>query len=177
MNRLLTLSITLLLLAGLTAPALAQDDDPLRIVATTTQAADLLNILGGDHIEVIGLMGPGVDPHLYQPTESDIAAMNQADAVLYSGLHLEGQFDTVFEGLGERDILTYAIARPVDQAGFVFNNFNGPTRRAWAQPTRISGLIRVTGSWSSWIRRNCSASLTPTMPTTTSPMRRLTSPS
>ena len=119
-----SLLLTLLLLAGLTVPAMAQDEAQLHIVTTTTQATDLVNILGGEHIRVTGLMGPGVDPHLYQPTESDIAAMNEADAVFYSGLHLEGQFDTVFEGLGERDILTYAIARPVDQAGFVFNNFN-----------------------------------------------------
>ncbi len=96
-------------------------DGLFRIVATTTQAADLTKILteGVPGIDITPLMGPGVDPHLYQPTESDIAAMNAADMVVYSGLHLEGQFDAVFEALGERDVQVYALSRPVKEAGFV----------------------------------------------------------
>jgi manganese/zinc/iron transport system substrate-binding protein len=81
------------------------DDGILRVVATTTQAGDLMRILseGSDRVEVTQLMGAGVDPHLYQPTESDVAAMNRAQMVVYSGLHLEGQFDAVFQALGERE--------------------------------------------------------------------------
>jgi manganese/zinc/iron transport system substrate-binding protein len=62
-------------------------------------------------------MGAGVDPHLYKPTESDIAAMNAAQLVVYSGLNLEGQFDAVFAALGERQIRTYALATKVDAEG------------------------------------------------------------
>ena len=66
------------------------------LLQTTTQANDLMTILTKDvdGINITPLMGAGVDPHLYQPTESDITAMNEADIVIYSGLHLEGQFDT-----------------------------------------------------------------------------------
>lgn len=102
-------------------PEAAVASPTFRIVATTTQAADLTTILtaGVPGIDITPLMGPGVDPHLYQPTESDIAAMNAADMVVYSGLHLEGQFDAVFEALGERDVRVYALSRPVKEAGFV----------------------------------------------------------
>lgn len=118
----LLIVIIALLLAG-TAQA---QDIPLRIVATTTQAYDLLTILTTDvsGIEVIGLMGPGVDPHLYQPTEADISAMNTADLVVYSGLHLEGQFDTVFKALGERNIRVYALGKPVVDQGFALDPVN-----------------------------------------------------
>jgi manganese/zinc/iron transport system substrate-binding protein len=94
-----------------------------RVVGTTTQAYDLLSILseGADGVEVAGLMGAGVDPHLYQPTERDIRAMNQADLVVYSGLNLEGQFDAVFAALGEQGVGIYALADPVDQAGFIIS--------------------------------------------------------
>lgn len=111
-----------LLAAGMTT---AQDDG-LSIVATTTQAADLAHILseGVDGVTITGLMGAGVDPHLYQPTESDIAAMNTADIVLYSGLHLEGQFDAVFEALGEQGVPIYAVSQPVKDAGFVIGAFD-----------------------------------------------------
>lgn len=101
-------------------------EETLKIVATTTQASDLMRILTAD-VEGIGitpLMGAGVDPHLYQPTESDIAAMNAAEMVVYSGLHLEGQFDTVFAALGEQGIKTYALGLPVKDAGFIVGGFS-----------------------------------------------------
>jgi len=114
---------------GATEPASASDandgsiraDDIFQIVATTTQAADLAHILseGIDGIEITALMGAGVDPHLYQPTESDVTAMNQADLILYSGLHLEGQFDQVFEALEEQGGLIYSMGQAVKDAGFI----------------------------------------------------------
>ncbi|MFW5742756.1 MAG: metal ABC transporter solute-binding protein, Zn/Mn family [Spirochaetota bacterium] len=96
-------------------------DGALRIVGTTTQASDLLRILteGATNVEITGLMGAGVDPHLYQPTERDVQAMNAADVVVYSGLHLEGQFDAVFEALREQGVVVYAMSQPVEAAGFV----------------------------------------------------------
>jgi len=96
-------------------------DGTFHIVATTTQASDLSAILsaGVDGIEITPLMGAGVDPHLYQPTESDIRAMNRADMVIYSGLHLEGQFDAVFAALREQGTLVYALSQPVKDAGYV----------------------------------------------------------
>ncbi|NJL95338.1 MAG: zinc ABC transporter solute-binding protein [Anaerolineae bacterium] len=117
------LTLIALLVVG-SAGTLAQDD-PLRIVTTTTQASDLAAILteGAEGVQITPLMGAGVDPHLYQPTEADIAAMNQADMVIYSGLNLEGQFDTVFEALREQGVLIYALSQPVKDAGFVVGAF------------------------------------------------------
>lgn len=102
------------------------DDGTFRIVTTTTQASDLATILteGVAGIEITPLMGAGVDPHLYQPTESDITAMNAADMVIYSGLHLEGQFDAVFEALKEQGVLIYSLSQPVKEAGFVIGTFD-----------------------------------------------------
>ena len=100
-------------------------DGAFRIVATTTQAFDMATILtdGVNDVEITALMGAGVDPHLYQPTESDIAAMNKADMVIYSGLFLEGQFDTVFEALREQDVLIHAMSDPVKEGGFTIGGF------------------------------------------------------
>lgn len=100
-------------------------DSTLRIVATTTQAFDIATILtdGVENVEITPLMGAGVDPHLYQPTEADITAMNQADMVIYSGLFLEGQFDTVFEALREQGVLIHALSDPVKAGGFTIGGF------------------------------------------------------
>ena len=140
-HRLTGLILALVLLTASVAGASAQDNNKLNVVATTTQAADLMTILAGDAVNLTALMGAGVDPHLYQPTESDIAAMNQANVVIYSGLHLEGQFDTVFEALGERNVLIYRLSRPIEDAGYVLEatgmaNFapGAPDPHFWFDP-------------------------------------------
>ncbi len=102
-----------------------RDDGVLRIVGTTTQAFDMLEILveGTTGVEVSNLMGAGVDPHLYQPTEQDIDVMNRADAVVYNGLNLEGQYDAVFEALREQGVTVYGMFEPVKNAGFIIGAF------------------------------------------------------
>ena len=107
-------------------PAVAAQDEELNIVATTTQAADIAHILadGAEGVFITALMGTGVDPHLYQPTEADITAMNEADMVIYSGLHLEGQFDAVFTALSEQGMTTFALGQPVKDAGFIVGGFD-----------------------------------------------------
>lgn len=120
----LKLAVSLLLMLFVVGSAAAQDDE-LNIVATTTQANDLAKILteGVENVNITGLMGAGVDPHLYQPTEANIVAMSNADMVVYSGLHLEGQFDTVFNALGERGVQIYALGQPVKDAGYIVGGF------------------------------------------------------
>lgn len=115
------LSLTTIFLIGVSSA----QDDTLNIVATTTQASDIAHILteGVDTVQITSLMGAGVDPHLYQPTESDIAAMNEANIVIYSGLNLEGQFDTVFEALSEQGTAIFALGNPVKEAGFIIGGF------------------------------------------------------
>ena len=86
------LSFTLLL-SGCSAPAVnsGSSNDKLNIVATTTMLADLAEVIGKDRVAVSGLMGPGIDPHLYQASAGDVSLMQKADVVVYNGLHLEGK--------------------------------------------------------------------------------------
>jgi manganese/zinc/iron transport system substrate-binding protein len=77
-------------------------DYPIRIVATTGMVADLVEHIGGRHVEVTPLMGEGVDPHLYKASSGDVARLNKADMVAYSGLHLEGRMGEVLSRLARR---------------------------------------------------------------------------
>ena len=117
--------LCLLFIPALVSAPISAAEETLRIVTTTTQASDLMRILSKDvdGITITPLMGAGVDPHLYQPTESDVSAMNSAEVVIYSGLHLEGQFDTVFAALGEQGIKTYRLSDAVKDAGFIVGGF------------------------------------------------------
>lgn len=61
----------------------ADKPDGINIVATTTMLTDLVETIGGEHVNVTGLMGPGIDPHGYQASASDVNAMYEADIVAY----------------------------------------------------------------------------------------------
>ena len=72
----------------------------IRIVTTTGMIQDAVEHVTGDKAEVLALMGPGVDPHLYKATQGDLEKLTSADIVFYNGLHLEGKMGEVFEKLG-----------------------------------------------------------------------------
>lgn len=75
-------------------------EEKIRIVATTGMIGDAVARIAGEHAEVVTLMGPGVDPHLYKATHGDLERLTRADVIFYNGLHLEGKMGEVFEKLG-----------------------------------------------------------------------------
>ncbi|AKL94032.1 ABC-type metal ion transport system, periplasmic component [Clostridium aceticum] len=87
----------------------SKEGEVLNVVATTTMITDLLQVIGGDVVEVRGLMGPGIDPHLYQATEGDVNRLQSADIIFYNGLHLEGKMQDIFREMSARSIQTVAI--------------------------------------------------------------------
>ena len=70
---------------------------PPTIVTTTSMIADATKRIAGPHWKVDCLMGPGVDPHKYQPSASDLGKLSGARLVLFNGLHLEGKMVDVLE--------------------------------------------------------------------------------
>ncbi len=98
-------SFIVLLAAGLVISCSGKKDTPvgnrkIKIVTTTGMIKDAVEHVTGDKAEVIALMGPGVDPHLYKATQGDLEKLTSADIVFYNGLHLEGKMSEVFEKLG-----------------------------------------------------------------------------
>jgi manganese/zinc/iron transport system substrate-binding protein len=89
--------LVLLLPLGCAAPAGEgpRENGPLRVVATTGMIGDIASRVGGPQVAVTTLMGPGVDPHLYKASESDVRTLADADLILYNGLHLEGKMGDV----------------------------------------------------------------------------------
>jgi len=90
-------------------------DGKLQIVATVGMITDLAERIGGDQVAVIGLMGPGVDPHLYRASEGDVARMTDADVIFYGGLHLEGAMTEVLEQMN-RGKLTKAVTADIEES-------------------------------------------------------------
>jgi manganese/zinc/iron transport system substrate-binding protein len=112
------LSLTILL-AGCSAPATdmnSTEDAKLNVIATTTMLADLSTIIGGERVTVDGLMGPGIDPHLYQASAGDVSLMQKADVVVYNGLHLEGKMGEIFENLSSQGPTVICIEDGLDES-------------------------------------------------------------
>lgn len=100
-----------LLLTGLVAckPSKKIENTKFTVVTTTTMITDLVKVLGGNDIEVKGIMGAGVDPHLYKASEGDVSKLSSADLIVYNGLHLEGKLVDVFEKMNQIGKQTIAL--------------------------------------------------------------------
>lgn len=107
-----------LLLIGCQTPVkdTNSQDDKLNVVATTTMLADLSTVIGGERVDVNGLMGPGIDPHLYQASAGDVSLIQEADVVVYNGLHLEGKMGEIFENLSEQGSTVISIEDEIDES-------------------------------------------------------------
>ncbi len=88
------------------------------MLATTGMIADAARIVGGDLVEVTALMGPGVDPHLYQPTSRDQGKLKGSQLILYNGLHLEGKMVEIFESLAKQKRVV-AISGGISETRFL----------------------------------------------------------
>ncbi|GAA3903645.1 zinc ABC transporter substrate-binding protein [Halomonas cibimaris] len=82
---------------------------PLNVVTTVGMIADVAGEVGGECVNVNPMMGPGVDPHLYQASASDVKTLRDADQILYSGYSLEGQLGKVLENFS-RQKTTVAVS-------------------------------------------------------------------
>lgn len=91
------------------------DERPIRVVTTIAQIADAVENIGGEHVVVESLMGPGSDPHLYVATESDTTRLSQADIIFYNGLDLEARMERVLQQLGQQKPVV-AVGERVAQA-------------------------------------------------------------
>lgn len=78
-----------------------EGDEKINIVTTIAQIGQPLEVIGGEHVHVESLMGPGVDPHLYKATQGDINTLESADIVFYNGLNLEGNMNDIFAEIGK----------------------------------------------------------------------------
>lgn len=86
----------------------------LRIVCTTSMIGDTVRTLAQDRAEVVVLMGPGVDPHLYKASTSDVTTLRGAQVIFYNGLHLEGKMQEVLQTLARGQQTVVAVGDKLD---------------------------------------------------------------
>lgn len=100
-----------------------EEGGQLKIVTTTTMITDLVKQIGGDSVLVQGLMGAGVDPHLYKASEGDVSKLYKADVIFYNGLHLEGKLVEVFEKMEQQNKTQVALAETLNKSGLIGSDY------------------------------------------------------
>ncbi|TNJ45410.1 zinc ABC transporter substrate-binding protein [Tamlana fucoidanivorans] len=93
----------------------------LNVVTTTTMITDLVTNIAQDEVNLQGLMGSGVDPHLYKASEGDVTKLYNADLIFYNGLHLEGKLVEVFEKMKNKK--TIAISAAIDKNTLIGSDY------------------------------------------------------
>lgn len=150
MKKILTLTLVILIagtfLVGCSSDQ-AAENNKYNIVATTTIVGDIVKQIAGDNINLTTLMGPGVDPHLYKASAGDVTKMQNADMVVYNGLHLEGKMGDIFKGLkgGEKSIV--AAAEALDKSMLLasedYENASDP--HVWFNVKLWKSAVRTVG--------------------------------
>jgi manganese/zinc/iron transport system substrate-binding protein len=119
-----------LLVAGLLLFSLlscnAKKNGPPVVLSTIGMIHNMVQEIGGDRIHAVALMGPGIDPHLYKASAGDIKILNNADLILYNGLHLESKLIGIFEAMGKTKptravtatIPKHQLIQPAEYDGF-----------------------------------------------------------
>ncbi len=123
----------------------AKGGEPLRVVCTIGMVTDVAGAVAGDRAEVVGLMGPGIDPHLYKATRSDVQRLLDADIIFCNGLHLEGRMSDVLLRSASADRPVHAVAAELDESVLLepdeLEGLFDP--HVWMDPRAWSGVVDV----------------------------------
>ena len=92
----------------------ASTEGKLRVVTTIGMITDIVKNVGGERVEVTGLMGPGVDPHLYKASAGDVHRLTSAQIIFFNGLHLESKMGDILAKM-TGNTKTVAVTDAVDR--------------------------------------------------------------
>lgn len=123
----------------------AADSATIKIVTTTGMITDPARFIAGDHATVMGIIGSGIDPHLYKPTRTDIATLSSADLILYNGLLLEGRMTDALVRLAGSGITVRALSEAINESSLLappeFEGHHDP--HLWMDPVAWADAINI----------------------------------
>ena len=168
-SRLCGLFLSLLLLGSCGNAPETGDPPPadagkINAVCTTGMVADMVRHIGGDRVVVAALMGPGVDPHYYKASQSDIARLGKADIIVYNGLFLEGKMQDIFTKMAAKKQIVVVTAdlptqrlRPVGPDEYDPHVWFDVSLWALTLDNVVAGLSAVDPQGAETFRRNAAA--------------------
>ncbi|AUH50424.1 metal ABC transporter substrate-binding protein [Chromobacterium sp. ATCC 53434] len=139
-------TLAALLLLGMPALALAK----VPVVASFSIIADMTREIGGDRVEVVSLVGPDQDAHVFQPSPADIKKVSAAKVLVTNGLGLEGWMSRLdkaanFRGatvVASKGIKTRQAPEEEHAEGDHDHDHGDVDPHAWHDPARVQTYIK-----------------------------------
>lgn len=114
-----------LYIVGLLIFSISLSFGTVKVCVTTSFIRDLVESIGGEKVEVVSLMGAGVDPHLYKASLGDLKKLRSAEVIFYNGLHLEGRMTEVFKSMKGQGIETHEVTEDIPVERLIGVNGDG----------------------------------------------------
>jgi manganese/iron transport system substrate-binding protein len=131
-----------LLLVGCEASGDQVESDKPQVVSTSTIIADLTEKIGRDEISHQGILEPGADPHVYEPTPQDSVALEQADLILYNGFNLEPGIIKMISSTGV-NATKYAVGEVVTPLDFEYQGQQEPDPHVWGDAQNAIAMTKA----------------------------------
>lgn len=90
---------------------------PYKVTTTVGMITDIVRRVAGEHAAVEGIIGEGIDPHLYKPTSVDVKSLQVAEVVFYNGLMLEGKMGDVLVKVARSGKPVHAVTEEIQAGG------------------------------------------------------------
>lgn len=139
--------------AGATAPAGKQ----LRVVTTVAPLTNIVRNIGGDRIELEGIIPDGVDSHTFEPAPGDAKLLAEADMFIMNGAHLEGNSEKIAKENLKDPSKIYKLADNTlsgddEQTGFLYDfsfprSGGDPNPHLWMNPLYAKKYAQLTAGW------------------------------
>ncbi|MFP4132906.1 MAG: metal ABC transporter solute-binding protein, Zn/Mn family [Halothece sp.] len=142
--------ITILLSLGLIGCEPPETNSPAgdtpKVVTTTTLITDWTDNIGGDNIELIGLLEAGDDPHVYEPVPQDRQNIEEADLILYNGYDLEPELIKIIAGASDntRQFAVGEVISPLDESAMEEGESDfAPDPHVWGDVENVIVMVEA----------------------------------
>lgn len=118
------------------------ETEVIDVVATSTMIADWTAEVGGEMIELVGILEPGADPHIYEPVPQDSIALEEADIIFYNGFNLEPGLIKLMQATGgnARQVAVGEIVQPLD---FEYQGQREPDPHVWGDVENVIQMVTL----------------------------------
>ncbi|QLE59188.1 metal ABC transporter substrate-binding protein [Nostoc sp. TCL26-01] len=118
-------------------------DEKPQVVATSTIIADLTQKVGGEEIQLTGILKPGADPHVYEPVPADSRFLETADLILYNGYNLEPGIIKLMNAAGSkaRKLAVGEVVKPLQ-----LDKGKGeivPDPHVWGNAENVAAMVQA----------------------------------
>ena len=120
----------------------ANDPEVPDVVTTSTLITDWTTRIGGDAIELVGILQPGADPHVYEPVPQDSIALEAADLIFYNGYNLEPNLIRLIEATGIA-AHTVAVGEVVEPLDFDYEGQQVPDPHVWGNVANVVQMVEL----------------------------------